>query len=92
MASSVVSFGFYFTADMMSGSRYLNLALMGALKFTLGLLPFSLSFLVSFANLHIISLFRSQKSVLYWGQLVRDVLHAGFLPSHAHGLMRWKVF
>ncbi|KAI6192255.1 Organic cation transporter protein [Aphelenchoides bicaudatus] len=47
MTSSVVSFGFYFTTDAMSGSRYVNLALMGALKFTLGLIPYALSFMAS---------------------------------------------
>lgn len=71
MTSSVVSFGFYFTADVMSGSRYLNLALMGALKFTLGLLPFAFSFMVSliFEVLEVVK----SSSMLITFQLLRKV-------------------
>ncbi|KAI6231808.1 Major facilitator superfamily MFS-1 domain containing protein [Aphelenchoides besseyi] len=47
MTSSVVSFGFYFTTEVMPGSRYVNLASMGGLKFTLGLLPYAISYFCS---------------------------------------------
>ena len=42
--SSMVSFGFYFSIEVLPGSRYLNLAAMGLLKFALGFLPFLVSF------------------------------------------------
>uniref|UniRef100_A0A914P3V1 Major facilitator superfamily (MFS) profile domain-containing protein n=1 Tax=Panagrolaimus davidi TaxID=227884 RepID=A0A914P3V1_9BILA len=44
--SSVVSFGFYFSVEALPGSRYLNLAAMGLLKFGLGFLPFLVSYFV----------------------------------------------
>uniref|UniRef100_A0A1I7TRV6 MFS domain-containing protein n=1 Tax=Caenorhabditis tropicalis TaxID=1561998 RepID=A0A1I7TRV6_9PELO len=43
MASSIVSFGFYFSIDILPGNRYYNMALMGILKFILGFTPFFLN-------------------------------------------------
>ncbi|CAI4228657.1 unnamed protein product [Auanema sp. JU1783] len=43
VASSIVSFGFYFVVDMLPGDRYSNMGVMGLLKFSLGLLPFLVS-------------------------------------------------
>lgn len=40
LASSIVSFGFYFSIDILPGNRYYNMALMGVLKFILGFTPF----------------------------------------------------
>ncbi|CAB3410167.1 unnamed protein product [Caenorhabditis bovis] len=42
-ASSIVSFGFYFSLDVLPGDRYTNLACMGLFKFALGFTPFWLS-------------------------------------------------
>uniref|UniRef100_A0A914GR17 TFIIS N-terminal domain-containing protein n=1 Tax=Globodera rostochiensis TaxID=31243 RepID=A0A914GR17_GLORO len=42
-ASSVTSFGLYFSADVLPGSRYVNIAMMGVGKLILGFLPFILS-------------------------------------------------
>ncbi|TKR80636.1 hypothetical protein L596_014680 [Steinernema carpocapsae] len=41
--SSVVSFGIYFNVEALPGSRYVNLLSMGALKFSLGLVPYFVS-------------------------------------------------
>ncbi|KAE9416816.1 hypothetical protein Angca_004019, partial [Angiostrongylus cantonensis] len=43
ISSSLVSFGFYFNADALPGNRYVNMILMGASKFVMGLLPFAVS-------------------------------------------------
>uniref|UniRef100_A0A8R1DXA8 MFS domain-containing protein n=1 Tax=Caenorhabditis japonica TaxID=281687 RepID=A0A8R1DXA8_CAEJA len=43
LASSIVSFGFYFSIDVLPGNRYLNLGVMGALKFIIGFTPFILN-------------------------------------------------
>uniref|UniRef100_A0A7E4V5B8 MFS domain-containing protein n=1 Tax=Panagrellus redivivus TaxID=6233 RepID=A0A7E4V5B8_PANRE len=42
-ASSIVSFGFYFSVGVLPGNRFVNLAAMGALKLALGFLPFLVS-------------------------------------------------
>ncbi|KAF7634496.1 hypothetical protein Mgra_00006067 [Meloidogyne graminicola] len=39
-SSSIVSFGLYFSAELLPGSRYLNIALMGFCKLTFGFIPF----------------------------------------------------
>ncbi|CAK5111472.1 unnamed protein product [Meloidogyne enterolobii] len=39
-SSSIVSFGLYFSAELLPGSRYLNIALMGFCKLLFGFLPF----------------------------------------------------
>ncbi|VDL64955.1 unnamed protein product, partial [Nippostrongylus brasiliensis] len=43
VSSSVVSFGFYFNADVLPGNRYMNMAFMGLSKFAMGLIPFAVS-------------------------------------------------
>lgn len=43
MASSIVSFGFYFSIDVLPGNRYYNMTIMGILKFILGFTPFFLN-------------------------------------------------
>lgn len=40
LASSIVSFGFYFSIDVLPGNRYVNMGIMGLLKFALGFTPF----------------------------------------------------
>uniref|UniRef100_A0A1I7YXW4 MFS domain-containing protein n=1 Tax=Steinernema glaseri TaxID=37863 RepID=A0A1I7YXW4_9BILA len=42
-ASSMVSFGIYFNVEALPGNRFVNLLSMGALKFSLGLVPFFVS-------------------------------------------------
>uniref|UniRef100_A0A914DPP7 Major facilitator superfamily (MFS) profile domain-containing protein n=1 Tax=Acrobeloides nanus TaxID=290746 RepID=A0A914DPP7_9BILA len=42
-SSSIISFGFYFTIEVLPGNRYVNLAAMGLLKLCLGFLPFVFS-------------------------------------------------
>ncbi|KAL3116710.1 hypothetical protein niasHT_000788 [Heterodera trifolii] len=42
-SSAVISFGLYFSAEVLPGSRYLNIAMMGLGKLVLGFLPFLLS-------------------------------------------------
>jgi len=54
-ASSIVSFGFYFSVEILPGNRYINLASMGALKFLLGFIPFAVSFFVGRRPIIIIS-------------------------------------
>ncbi|KAE9551212.1 hypothetical protein FO519_005579 [Halicephalobus sp. NKZ332] len=54
-ASSIVSFGFYFSVEVLPGNRYVNLASMGALKFTLGFIPFAVSFCMGRRPIIIIS-------------------------------------
>ncbi|KAI6198357.1 Major facilitator superfamily MFS-1 domain containing protein [Aphelenchoides fujianensis] len=55
MTSSVVSFGFYFTTEVLPGNRYVNLAAMGALKFALGLLPAAVAFVCSKKTIILVS-------------------------------------
>lgn len=42
-SSSIISFGLYFSAEILPGSRYINIAIMGVSKLSLGFLPFILS-------------------------------------------------
>lgn len=43
LASSIVSFGFYFSIDILPGNRYVNIVFMGVAKFVLGFFPFLLN-------------------------------------------------
>ncbi|KAF1749042.1 hypothetical protein GCK72_025509 [Caenorhabditis remanei] len=43
LASSIVSFGYYFSLDVLPGNRYSNMAMMGVMKFVLGFVPFVLN-------------------------------------------------
>ncbi|CAJ0584546.1 unnamed protein product, partial [Mesorhabditis spiculigera] len=45
VASSIVSFGYYFFVDVIPGNRITNLGAMGLLKLFCGLIPFMLSFI-----------------------------------------------
>ncbi|GMT31677.1 hypothetical protein PFISCL1PPCAC_22974 [Pristionchus fissidentatus] len=53
--SSIVSFGFYFAFDSLSGNRYATMAIGGGGKFVLGLLPFVVSSCVSRKQVALIS-------------------------------------
>lgn len=47
LASSIVSFGFYFSIDILPGNRYVNTSAMGLMKFILGVTPFFLNRFIS---------------------------------------------
>ncbi|CAI5454921.1 unnamed protein product [Caenorhabditis angaria] len=56
LASSIVSFGFYFSLDVLPGNRFMNLAFMGLFKFILGFTPFLLSTYMTKRNIVILSI------------------------------------
>ncbi|CAI2358151.1 unnamed protein product [Caenorhabditis sp. 36 PRJEB53466] len=55
MASSIVSFGFYFLIDVLPGNRYLNMGVMGASKFILGFVPICLNTCISKRTIAVLS-------------------------------------
>ncbi|CAL2051650.1 unnamed protein product [Caenorhabditis brenneri] len=98
LASSIVSFGFYFSIDILPGNRYVNMGFMGLAKFVLGFFPFFLNKCVTKRIIAIVSIaiccFASIAVVLiqYIDQPVWRPLIAVFSLTVSAGIdPTWKI-